>query len=102
MTASPARVSEKLGGKFAAWDGYISGKNLKLVPGKRIVQAWRTTEFADTDPDSQIDIELEATSRGARLTLRHTNIPAGQSDYRSGWVECYFSPMKQYFRSRKA
>lgn len=101
ITGSPARVSAKRGGKFSAWDGYISGRNLTLVPGKRIVQAWRTTEFAHSDPDSQIDIQLEATPRGTRLTLRHTNIPPGQSDYRSGWSECYFSPMKDYFAGRK-
>jgi activator of HSP90 ATPase len=102
MTGSPARVSAKAAGKFIAWDGYISGKNLKLVPGKQIVQAWRTTEFASTHPDSQIDIHLEATLSGTRLTLRHTNIPAGQSDYRSGWNECYFSPMKAYFSQRQS
>ena len=101
MTGASARVSAKPGGKFSAWDGYISGRNLKLVPGKRIVQAWRTTEFASSDPDSQIEIRLEATPRGTRLTLRHTNIPQGQSDYRSGWNECYFSPMKDYFAQRK-
>jgi activator of HSP90 ATPase len=98
MTGSPARVSGKVGGKFTAWDGYISGTNLKLEPGRRIVQAWRTTEFAATDADSQIDIRLEATTRGTRVILRHTNIPAGQSDYRSGWRECYFEPMNRYFR----
>jgi activator of HSP90 ATPase len=101
MTGSPARVSARPGGRFTAWSGYISGKNLKLVPGKRIVQAWRTTEFAATDPDSQIDIELEPTPHGTRLALHHTNIPAGQSDYRSGWNECYFAPMKEYFTALK-
>jgi activator of HSP90 ATPase len=101
MTGSPARISAKSGGKFSAWDGYITGHNLKLLPGKRIVQAWRTTEFAASDPDSQIDIELEATPRGSSLTLRHSNIPQGQPDYRSGWSECYFLPMKDYFTRRK-
>jgi activator of HSP90 ATPase len=61
------------------------------------VQAWRTTEFGATDPDSQIDIKLEATPRGTHLTLHHTNIPAGQPEYRSDWVGCYFSPLKDYF-----
>jgi activator of HSP90 ATPase len=101
MTGSPARVSANVGGKFFAWDGYISGTNLELTPHRRIVQAWRTTEFAATDPDSQIDITLEKAPGGTKLTLRHTGIPAGQSDYKSGWTECYFDPMKQYFTAAK-
>jgi activator of HSP90 ATPase len=101
MTGSPARVSAKLGAKFSAWDGYISGKNLRLEPGRRIVQAWRTTEFAATDPDSQIDIQLEKAAGGTKVTLQHTNIPANQSDYRSGWRDCYFDPMTAHFAVAK-
>jgi activator of HSP90 ATPase len=100
MTGSPARVSAKIGGKFSAWDGYIAGKNLKLVPDERIVQLWRTTQFAEGDADSEIDIQLEKSARGTKLTLRHTNIPDGQPDYRSGWKDCYFTPMTQYFKRK--
>jgi len=101
MTGSPARVSARPGGRFTAWDGYIAGKNLKLIPGRRIVQAWRTTEFAETDPDSQIDLALEKSARGTKVTLRHTNIPGGQSDYKTGWSTCYFEPMKAYFTAAR-
>ena len=100
MTEAGAKVSARVGGAFTAWDGYISGKNLKLKPGKQIVQAWRTTEFAASDPDSQIEVLLEKAPRGTKLTLHHTNIPGGQSDYRSGWRECYFEPMKKYFKAK--
>jgi uncharacterized protein YndB with AHSA1/START domain len=97
MTGSVAKASARVGGTFTAWDGYIAGRNLKLVPGRRIVQSWRTTEFASADPDSQIEVLLEKAPGGTKLTLRHTNIPGGQYDYRSGWRECYFEPMKKYF-----
>ncbi|SPE23966.1 conserved hypothetical protein [Candidatus Sulfotelmatomonas gaucii] len=100
MTGSAAKVTAREGGKFSAWDGYITGRNLKLVPARRIVQAWRTTEFASGDEDSQIDVLLENAPGGTKLTLRHTNIPKGQSDYKSGWKECYFEPMKAYFAKR--
>jgi len=100
LTGASAKVSAKVGGKFTAWDGYISGKNLKLVPGRRIVQAWRTTEFAAADPHSQIDVTLEPVRGGTKLALHHTNIPAGQSDYRSGWKDCYFEPMTAHFGAK--
>ena len=101
MTGSPARVSGRPSGRFTAWDGYIEGKNLKLVSGARIVQAWRTTEFAETDSDSQIDVSVEKAPGGTKLTIHHTSIPGGQSDYKSGWSTCYFEPMKAYFRAAR-
>ena len=98
MTGSPARIEPRVGGAFKAWDGYISGTTSALKPYTRIVQAWRTTEFPDDSPDSQIEIVLEAVEGGTRLTLTHTNIPPGQAEsYESGWDESYFQPMKAYF-----
>lgn len=45
FTGSKATCDAKVGGKFTASDGYISGKNLELEEGKRIVQEWVTTEW---------------------------------------------------------
>lgn len=97
-----ARGSTKVGGKFTVWDGYIAGRNLALAPGKCIVQAWRTTEFADTDIDSQIEVTLAKTARGTRLTLRHSDVPDSHTTYKSGWVTHYFEPMKRYFAAHAA
>lgn len=97
----PATGSAKVGGKFTAWDGYISGRNLALVPGKRIVQAWRTTEFAKDDPDSQIELTFKKSARGTRVTLTHSNVPDGHDSYRTGWKSHYFAPMKKYFGAKK-
>jgi len=97
MTGAKARVSAKVGDAFDAWDGYITGKNLTLEPGKRIVQAWRTSEFADDEEDSQIDVRLEPVEAGTKLILRHTKLPPHGDIYRQGWVDSYFIPMKEYF-----
>ncbi len=101
MTGSGAKVTAKVGGKFTAWDGYISGTTLELEPGARIVQAWRTTEFGPDDPDSRLEVLLEKTGRGTKVTLVHTEIPGGQGgEYRKGWLDFYFKPMKEYFAAR--
>ena len=98
MTGSAAKVNGKIGGKFTAWDGYIFGSTLALEPDSRIVQAWRTSEFADDDPDSLVELSLKETKDGTKLTLTHTQIPTGQEDsYRQGWEDFYFKPMKAYF-----
>jgi activator of HSP90 ATPase len=98
MTGAPAKIGKRVGDPYAAWDGYIAGKTLELVPGRRIVQSWRTSEFSHGDPDSTITVELEPTKTGTRLTLTHSGVPDDQTDYeKGGWRDFYFSPMKAYF-----
>lgn len=98
MTGAKATGSAKVGSQFTAWDGYIWGKNTKLVKDKLIVQAWRTSEFANDDPDSTLTITLAKTKTGTKLTLKHTGTPTAQeASYRSGWQDHYFDPMLEYF-----
>ncbi len=97
MTGSPAKVSDVVGESFEAWDGYITGKNLGLQFPKRIVQRWRTVEFDDSDEDSHLEILLESVGTGTRVTIRHTNLPEHGMQYREGWKDAYFMPMKEYF-----
>jgi len=37
----PTEINRELGGAFAALGGYITGRQVDLVPNERIVQAWR-------------------------------------------------------------
>jgi len=98
MTGSPAQVGGNIGGEFTAWDGYISGKTLELEPSRRIVQAWRTSEFPEDAPDSKVDILLEEVEGGTKLTLTHSDMPEDQVDsYKQGWEDFYFKPMSGYF-----
>ena len=102
MTGSEASMSEETGAQVSAWDGYITGRNLELVPGERIVQSWRTTQFTNEHEDSQIIVTLEAVEDGTLLTLEHTNVPDAQKSYEEGgWQKHYFDPMKEYFAKRK-
>lgn len=98
MTGSPARVDGREGGDFTAWGGYIWGTFLELEANKRILQAWRTSEFPEDAEDSQVEILLQEIDSKTKLTLIHTNIPAGQAEsYRQGWEDFYFKPMREYF-----
>jgi activator of HSP90 ATPase len=98
MTGADAVIDPAIGGAYEAWDGYITGRTLALEPDRRIVQTWRTSEFEDSDPDSQIEVLLEPVEQATRLTIRHTNVPDGQTAYElGGWQDSYFDPMKEYF-----
>jgi uncharacterized protein YndB with AHSA1/START domain len=97
MTDSPATASAVVGELFEAWDGYIQGKNLELDRERRILQAWRTTEFEESDPDSRLEILLRSREGGTLVTVRHSNLPDHGMQYRQGWVDAYFTPMQAYF-----
>jgi activator of HSP90 ATPase len=97
MTGSKARGNDKVGGTFEAWDGYITATNLELKPGKRILQAWRTVEFADGEKDSRLEVLLEAAKGGTKITIKHSDLPAHGDQYKQGWIDNYFMPMKEYF-----
>lgn len=102
MTGSEATMSDEVGAEVSAWDGYISGRNLELVPGERIVQSWRTTEFADEDDDSVITVLLQEVEEGTLLTIEHSNVPDEQRSYEEGgWQSSYFEPMTVYFTEIK-
>jgi len=102
MVGSTATVDPRVGGAFTAWDGYIRGTTLELEPYRRIVQAWRTTEFSAASPDSRLELLLEQVEGGTRLTIRHTEIPEGQSaSLEQGWIDHYFRPMKEYFARKR-
>ena len=98
MTGGEATMSDEVGAEVSAWDGYITGRNLELVPGERIVQSWRTTEFADEHEDSIITIVLQESEDGTLLTIEHSNVPDEHKSYEEGgWQSHYFEPMVAYF-----
>jgi uncharacterized protein YndB with AHSA1/START domain len=97
MTGTHSEVSDVVGETFEAGDGYIRGENLELDPSSRILQSWRTTEFEDSDEDSVLEILLETQGKGTFVTIRHTKLPENGMQYRQGWIDFYFTPMKEYF-----
>ena len=98
FTGSPATGSSKVGGKFTAWDGYITGVNRELVKGRKIVQDWRTTEWPAGAADSRVEFSFKAVKGGTEVRMVHSNVPAEQAEsYRQGWIDFYWNPLKAYF-----
>lgn len=97
MTGAEAEGTGEVGEMFRAWNGYILATTLELTPRSRIVQAWRTSEFAEGDPDSRVEVTVEPAEGGTRLTIVHSEITSGADNYRQGWEDFYFRPMGEYF-----
>jgi activator of HSP90 ATPase len=99
FTKAQATGEPVVGGRFTAWNGYISGKHVELQPGRRIVQEWRTTMFPQEHPPSRLEITLEGKGEGTTLTMVQTGVPIDQVErYTKGWVRNYWDPLRAYFK----
>ena len=97
MTGAKAVCSAKIEGTFQAWGGYIEGRNLELQENERIVQAWRTSEFSGSEPDSRLEITFKADGDVTEVTICHSGLSEHGMQYLQGWADFYFSPMRAYF-----
>ena len=102
FTGAKATGEAKVGAEFTAWDGYITGTNLQLEKGKRILQEWTTSEWPEGYPPSKLELIFTKVKDGTEITMNHSNIPADQADeYKQGWIDNYWDLMKEYFAKQK-
>lgn len=91
-----ATVSREPGGAFSAFGGYITGRQLELIPGQRIVQAWRAGNWSP-GVYSIAKFELTAQDSGTKLLFDHTGFPAGQAAHLAeGWHGNYWEPLAKF------
>jgi activator of HSP90 ATPase len=101
-TGGRAQISRKVGGRFRAWNGQLSGRNLLIVPNRMIVQAWRSVNFKASDPDSILILQFGKTASGGQIDLVHANVPPqDHAGVTKGWDKYYWTPWKKYFAGRK-
>jgi activator of HSP90 ATPase len=99
FTGSKATNDARVGGEFTAWEGYISGRNLKLEKGKKIVQEWVTTEWPEKYPPSKLELTFTKVKEGTEISMIHSQVPAEQADdIAQGWKDFYWEPLNDYFK----
>ena len=91
----PAEISREVGGSFALFGGYVTGRHVELVPNERIVQAWRTGSW----PPGVYSIarfELVEQGSGTKIVFDHTGFPKGDAEsLASGWKAHYWEPLEK-------
>lgn len=96
FTGLPADIDPKPGGVFKTFGGLIEGRNVELIPGQRIVQAWRPASW-DAGLYSVVHFELKPRDAATLLVLDHTGFPEGDYDHLAfGWNTRYWGPLKKY------
>ena len=91
-----AQIDPQLGGTFSIYKGHIIGRNLELLPDRRVVQAWRVVDW----PEGIYSIarfELTPRGSGTLLTFDHTGFPSELAEHLEvGWVDHYWNPLRKY------
>ncbi len=91
------------GGSYTAGSGYMSGRYETLEEGRLIVCTWQTTEWPKGYGPSRLEFVLEPVEGGCELTMTHAELPASQADdYRKGWIDFYWTPMREYLARERA
>jgi activator of HSP90 ATPase len=91
-----AEINDEPGAAFSAFGGMITGRQLELVPPRRIVQAWRASGWAD-GVYSIARFELQPLDAGTRIVFDHTGFPDGERDHlAAGWDTNYWEPLARH------
>ena len=96
FTGAPAEIGTASGDAWSAYGGAIAGRNIEVVDGKRIVQAWRAGNWPE-GKYSVVHFELHADGDGTRLVMEHTGYPDGQEPHLAdGWHQRYWGPLQSW------
>jgi uncharacterized protein YndB with AHSA1/START domain len=96
FTGAPASIDARVGGAWSAYGGKISGQNIELVAGVRIVQSWRAGNWP-AGAHSVVRFELSREGSGTKLTLDHDAVADDQASHiDAGWEKMYWEPLRKY------
>ncbi|HEY6843874.1 MAG TPA: SRPBCC domain-containing protein [Thermoanaerobaculia bacterium] len=97
ITGRQAIISRQVGGTFSIGESDVTGVNVDLVPGRRIVQAWRHRRFPE-GIFSMAAFTLKATpDGGTELVLTHRGVPKDLiPETEQSWRDQYWKRMKSY------
>ncbi|HEX5070996.1 MAG TPA: SRPBCC domain-containing protein [Vicinamibacterales bacterium] len=97
VTGQKADISRMVGGPFRSDNGRVTGINVDLVPGKRIVQAWRRRDFPE-GVFSMAAVTLAPTpGGGTELVLTHRGVPKALiPDTEKHWREVYWARFREW------
>ena len=75
VTGKAANISRKVGGVFSTNGDDVSGVNVDLVPGRRIVQAWRHRKFPEGIFAMAAVTVTPTADGGTELVITHRGLP---------------------------
>lgn len=94
--AAATQISSEVGGTFSLFGGLIVGRHIEMLPGERLVQAWREESW-EPGAYSTVRFQLEAAGPGTRVLFEHRGFPQGNGEHLAiGWHSHYWQPLQKY------
>lgn len=95
-----ADISSEVGGAASMFGGAIQARNVELVPGERVVQAWRSAEWPE-GVYSIVRFDLTPDGEGTKIVFDQAGHPEEAAEMlEGGWQEMYWRPMNALFSDR--
>jgi len=92
-----ADISTEVGGAVSLFGGDIQARNIEMVPGKRLVQAWRSMNWPE-GVYSIVRFDLTADGDKTALSFHQAGFPDGAEEMlEGGWHQMYWNPMNALF-----
>jgi activator of HSP90 ATPase len=89
----PTTIGTAEGGAFALFGGYVTGRQVALLPDQLIVQAWRAASWGP-GLYSIARFQLEDAGGGTKIIFDHGGFPKGQAEHlAAGWQANYWTPL---------
>ncbi len=92
----PAQISLDPRGAFSIFGGFVTGRQIELVPSVRIVQAWRPADW-EAGVYSIARFALSKQAAGTLLVFEQTGFPKGAAEHLpQGWQMNYWQPLEKF------
>jgi activator of HSP90 ATPase len=103
-TGMPAQLSDREGEAFTLFGGRVEGRQIELVPGRRVVQAWR---FGAAHPEpwdagvySVVRFALTSQGDATKFVIDHEGVPPeAEQRIATAYPSFYQGPLADYLRS---
>ena len=97
-----AAIAPGAGGEISLFGGDIRGRNVELVPARRVVQAWRSQAWPE-GVYSIVRFELTPEGKRTRLVFDQTGYPdEAHQMLDGGWAKMYWEPMAALLAGKPA
>jgi len=88
-----ADISREVGGAVSMFGGDIRAMHVELIPGKRVVQAWRSLRWPE-GVYSIVRFELTPQGKATKLVFDQSGYPdEAHAMLEGGWSQMYWQPM---------
>jgi len=94
----PVKMNNKEGAKFELWGGDIHGKNIEVIPLKKLKQEWFGGNWKMS---SVVTFTLTQEKDTVKINLLQTDVPDNEAkDIDEGWRQYYLGPLKKYLEKK--